>query len=558
MPTVLEKVAYSDQLAVTLDRFGIDSDDVCIIGGSILAVHGLRVNGDIDLFLRPAALQRLLTERPELNGTGHGKIALGTNIEIERSGYAMLNVDDELFSRFSTIVDGWRFARIEIEFLKKIRIARTTDLSDMYALEEYAYSSRTWDWGLMYSVLKLSPVALVPSKSALPLRVRLAFKLAFKLASTAITKLRRSGLSATVKSTVGWWKSGPSANLARALHMKRNFLDLPLGPTRELAIQTSVSLSVGALLSAQRVHGVFQRYDTLLRSVVLEELIADPSKTPVTLEFYNRMQSERTNRTTEPQMRALAASVRERGLDPRYPISITPDGRLADGSHRLACALAVDAHNLTVTFSPRATAPSFSPPAKSTYGRDWFENRGYPEGLIATLDERLNKAYLDHGVYNIVMVWPPALEWLDEITEMCGGYGTLIDTSTLELGSDLSDFVREVYAVDDIARWKVEVKLAAMRGTEGTEVGIIVLDVAQQEYRPKNYPASYLSVTVEGLKKAVRGRVSKRIPGYVYDISIHTGDNQLMNLQTVRALKSRGWVIGEAGSSSTPRATFDS
>jgi len=347
-----------------------------------------------------------------------------------------------------------------------------------------------------------------------------------------------------MKLTVSWWNSGPSANLARALHLKRRSFDGPLGPTRELAIQTSVSLSVGALLSAQRVHGAFQRYDTLLRSVVLEELIADPSKTPVALEVYNRMQLDRVNRITESQMRALAASVRERGLDPRYPISIAPDGRLADGSHRLACALAVDADNLTVTFSP---------PPKAAYGRDWFENRGYSEGLIATLDERLNKAYLDHGVYNIVLVWPPALEWLDEITEICGRYGAVIDTSTLDLGSGLAGFVREVYAVDDIARWEVEVKLAAMRGNGGMEVGIIVLDVAKQEYRPKNYPPSYLSVTVEGLKKAVRGSVSKRIPGYVYDISIHTGDNQFMNRQMARALKSRGWIIGDAGSSSTPR-----
>ncbi len=170
MSIALDQVVYSDQLTATLHRFGIDPDDVCIIGSSVLAAHGLRVNRDIDLSLRPAALQRLLIERPELNGTGHGPIALGTNIEISRSGYKMLNVDDELFSRFSTIVDGWRFARIEIEFLRKIRIARTTDLNDMYALEEYAYSSQTWDWDLLYSVLKLSPAALVPSKSAQPPR----------------------------------------------------------------------------------------------------------------------------------------------------------------------------------------------------------------------------------------------------------------------------------------------------------------------------------------------------------------------------------------------------
>jgi hypothetical protein len=544
MSTVLDEVVYFDQLTATLDRYGIDPDDVCLINSSVLAAHGLRANCDIDLFLRSAALQQLLVERPELNGTGREPIALTTNIQISRSGYKMLNVDDELFSGFSTIVEGWRIARIEIEFLRKIRVARPIDLRDMSALEEYAYSSPTWDWDLLHSVLKLAPAVLVPSKSAKPTRACRAFK----LASKAITELRRSGPSATMKSTVSWWKSGPSANLARALHLEKKSSDLTLGPTRELAIQTS-ALSVGALLSAQRVHGAFQRYDTLLRSVVFEELIADPSKTPVALEFYNKMQLERVNKITEPQMRALAASVRERGLDPRYPISIAPDGRLADGSHRLACALAVDAENLAVTFSP---------PRKTPYGRDWFENRGFPEDLIAKLDERLNKAYLDHGVYNIVLVWPPALECLEEIAGMCGGYGTLIDTSTLDLGSGLPSFVREVYAVDDIARWKVEVMLAAMRGAEGTQVGIIVLDLAGQEYRPKNFPPSYLSVTVEGLEEAVCGRVSKRIPGYVGDISIHTGDNQLMNRQMVRALKSRGWIIGDAGSSSTPRAAFSS
>ena len=114
---------------------------------------------------------------------------------------------------------------------------------------------------------------------------------------------------------------------------------------------------------------------------------------------------------------------------------------------------------------------TFSPSPKAASGRDGFENRGYPEGLIATLDERLNKAYLDHGGYNIVLVWPSALEWLDKITEMCGRYGAVIDTSTLDLGSGLAGFAREVYAVDDIARWKVEVKLWAAAGFSDSGIG---------------------------------------------------------------------------------------
>ena len=178
MSTVLDEVVYFDQLTATLDRYGIDPDDVCLINSSVLAAHGLRANCDIDLFLRSAALQQLLVERPELNGTGREPIALTTNIQISRSGYKMLNVDDELFSGFSTIVEGWRIARIEIEFLRKIRVARPIDLRDMSALEEYAYSSPTWDRDLLHSVLKLSPTVLVPSKSTQPPRARQAFRLA--------------------------------------------------------------------------------------------------------------------------------------------------------------------------------------------------------------------------------------------------------------------------------------------------------------------------------------------------------------------------------------------
>lgn len=59
------------------------------------------------------------------------------------------------------------------------------------------------------------------------------------------------------------------------------------------------------------------------------------------------------------------------GFDPAFPIPVDPDGEILDGSHRLACALALGLGAVPVERSDRHVwAPH--------WGYDWFVERGMP------------------------------------------------------------------------------------------------------------------------------------------------------------------------------------
>ncbi len=65
----------------------------------------------------------------------------------------------------------------------------------------------------------------------------------------------------------------------------------------------------------------------------------------------------------------LYQSMTDRGFDPDYPIPIDPNGELLNGSHRVACALALGIGEVVVERSPHQV---WAPP----WGYGWFADHG--------------------------------------------------------------------------------------------------------------------------------------------------------------------------------------
>jgi len=75
---------------------------------------------------------------------------------------------------------------------------------------------------------------------------------------------------------------------------------------------------------------------------------------------------------------SLCASMACRGFLPEGAVPIDPDGELLDGSHRVACALALGVDAITAARRPdRAWAPS--------WGYEWFVQNGMPHDDLARL-----------------------------------------------------------------------------------------------------------------------------------------------------------------------------
>lgn len=75
----------------------------------------------------------------------------------------------------------------------------------------------------------------------------------------------------------------------------------------------------------------------------------------------------------------LFESMAADGFDERYPVPVDPDGELLGGSHRVACALALEIAEVPVVRAPQYV---WAPP----WDRTWFEKAGLPAPEIKTLE----------------------------------------------------------------------------------------------------------------------------------------------------------------------------
>jgi hypothetical protein len=81
---------------------------------------------------------------------------------------------------------------------------------------------------------------------------------------------------------------------------------------------------------------------------------------------------------------SLNQSMALRGFDPDHAVPIDEDGELFNGSHRVACALALGIEEIHVVNMPgKVWAPA--------WGADWFRTNGLDEGTIAALQASLSR-----------------------------------------------------------------------------------------------------------------------------------------------------------------------
>jgi hypothetical protein len=80
----------------------------------------------------------------------------------------------------------------------------------------------------------------------------------------------------------------------------------------------------------------------------------------------------------------LFQSMQKYGFDPDHAVPIDPAGELLNGSHRVACALALGIKEIPVIHEKRmAWAPAWN--------AAWFRSNGLDEGTIAALQASLSR-----------------------------------------------------------------------------------------------------------------------------------------------------------------------
>ena len=302
------------------------------------------------------------------------------------------------------------------------------------------------------------------------------------------------------------------------------------------------SVDIGTVLQWQFKSKKFIRYDTFLRKITFKNYLVEINKHNSRDEIikkvfsdYIKMQYLRVSKSNLSYLRfeELINSVSIKGFHPdRHPITLDKYGRLVDGSHRLSIALEKGINHVPVFFSKTKKGPV-------DFGRDWFLKNRFREDLLDSLDREINNSMINTGAYFVVIIWPPAQQFVDEIKSLINERYEIITQSLSQKIFSFPEFINEIYLGDDIEKWKIDKKIYHMKNSKSV-ISTLVVRIDKPNYRVKKRTSSYMSDKVAELKLQIRNKYRNKIENYVHDIIIHIGDNPSMNRGMIQVLNDFG------------------
>ena len=197
--------------------------------------------------------------------------------------------------------------------------------------------------------------------------------------------------------------------------------------TRRGAHPVLTQLPLAIVLEGQWEAGRFRRLDLALRAKLGRALLAGnlaEGQLHELEELYRRMQHERAGKDTLASFQSLVESVRHHGINPAFPVGISPKGPLLDGAHRAAVALVLNTPTLAVDLRPSKIPPAF--------GREWFLAHGFSEETVVSLEEDMEAFLLATGHDTCVLMGGDALS-LADLHRVVGPRGTVLSFSTIRL-----------------------------------------------------------------------------------------------------------------------------
>lgn len=496
-------IKYLDQLQNVIDKYDISRDDICICGSSILSIFNLKLNNDLDIIIRPQARKILIRKyEKELNILLSGAICYNENIQSSLSRYEIVGVsDNEIInsSKYYFLYNGWKCARIELEIAAKIKKKREKDIEDIKRAEEFLSNYTDFDWTLFCKCI-------------------------------SINKSYQKRLMDFLIKGIKTFSSHPKIIFRKFINFVQECrgvlcCSLSISTDTELAAITDFMVSPATLLGMQFKGNSFNRYDIIMRYLSIKKMDMNPNDS---LNEYRMMQKERVNNNTEEDFRMLISNIVNNGFSTKYPLSIDLNANLIDGSHRLACSLYYNIEQI-----PYSVIRSKS---DIHYELDWFRKYSFDSSVLTELEETKKKLFLFKGIYFCAIIWGAAKGFYNDISNDIGKQCKIVYQENLFLDDNYGDFIDDIYAIDDIERWKVITKKQLLYQFSH-EIKFILFEFPTPNFRIKKRNHSYLSSKGATLKNMLRKKYHSRISNYFYDIIVHIGDNYDHNAEIIKNIQ---------------------
>jgi hypothetical protein len=283
---------------------------------------------------------------------------------------------------------------------------------------------------------------------------------------------------------------------------------------------------------AKQMHGSsFNRMDTIVRYLAIENYY---NKNDYGFKLYNKMQFQRKfesqkRNNYEKHFRKLIQDIENYGYNSSSSILIDKNQQLLDGSHRLASALYYKEKDIPINISKETKKISFE--------IDWFKKKGFTSNEIDLILHKKHEIFKELGIYFVVILWPPVEKYFNEIEDKLSKAFKIIASINIKLNKNLEEFVRKIYAVDDIAEWKVDKKLNYMGGTQDM-IRVLYIEIPNPRFRKKKLTNRDISTVVEETKRRIRNFYAQKIRNYYFDNVIHISDNYWQSRKLMEIINS--------------------
>jgi hypothetical protein len=500
-------IAYIDNLDKILHLHSIDKNNICLIGSASLAINCIRQNNDIDFCICENIRKNIF---PDITKTT--KIYDNIELILSKKYYYYFGIsDDEIISnnKYHDLINGYKVIKLELEFAAKLHMQREKDKKDIELIINHAINSDKWDWSLVLDSVSHNQNKLIQRINQNILLLKQILRIG-KNPITLSKKIVRRGL---------YYFNLPAKKYKKKKRWKKEKLEY----STEIINDSLINYSAIKLLAKQYTQfGEFNRFDTIVRYMAIEEYF---NKNKIGFALYNKMQNKRGAQPGyEERFRTLIKSVNHNGFFDKYSIPIDSHGNLIDGAHRLALAIYFDENLVQVKID---RSKFFTP-----YGMDWFRNNGFDNKECKLIMERKNNLFLKKGLYFPVTLWPPVQEHYDEIMSEISKSHQIITIRDLKFTKNkFIPFCRELYSIDDIAKWKIERKIAFMQQDNNNNIRIFWIEIGDPKYRKKDSNGNDISQVMEDLKIKYREKYKVKVKNYVYDIILHAGDNYDHNIK---------------------------
>jgi hypothetical protein len=443
----------------------INKKDICIVGSFALNIAKVREANDIDIVLKKE-------DRKALEIPFNQAIKVNEKIEVVAFGWAgFLGItDDDLIDniKYHNYFNGYKVVVLDLIIKKKKLSRRKKDYKDLLLLGKREFNDKYFSLNTIkiYFIKFLKRI----KKFLKPIYNKIYFN---------------------------FLKSNTIYNLS----LKELILCIP----PEIIVSTEYSQKL------------YSRYDIIVRYITIENLI---KKKKYPFNLFNKMQRKRVGLSVdyESNLKDLIYSLRNNGYKLNSTITISKDGHLIDGSHRVAIALFFGVPIIS-------TKISFKRKRVVKYGLDWFYKNKFTKDECDLLRIKKDWLFYRKGIYFYVLLWPTVYKYFNEIKNIISQeYSVYNSKIYLFSNEEFMHLAHKIYEIDDIEKWKVNRKLHAMQKYK-KHLMLLWVEFPNPKYRKKEINNSYISTIGEGLKYKIRSKYKNKVPGYIYDTICHTGDN---------------------------------